>query len=393
MTSSPDLIHELRESRPTAPAELRDRVREITAERPTTAPWQRWRFPVRRSVLVAVPAAAALAFASAGILGFARSGVSSHRVAGENAPTPVLVAKQLIPAGTPGSLIASQELYAATTRPAKEVEVGAIVDPSYLSGLVTAADIFPGQEITSTSFAAPDTTTTLDQSAQAGDRAQRVSATLTVEVDDADAVSSAAQDALDLTRSLGGFVVSSSVSTGEEGSAAITVRIPVDRVQEAITGLSGLGRIVTQQVTVDDLQQSLDELEQREAKVRSEIARIRARLRTETLDAQTEAVLRARLQTLRTELTGLRTSIASTQSEASMSTIQLTVVTPGALGAVAPPSRIERTLDEALNILAWEAVIALGMLIVLAPFALVGVAAWLARRLYRRHEEERLLAA
>ena len=56
-----------------------------------------------------------------------------------------------------------------------------------------------------------------------------------------------------------------------------------------------------------------------------------------------------------------------------MSTIQLTVVTPGAFGAVAPPSRIDRTIDEALNVLAWEAVIALGMLIVLAPFALVGV--------------------
>ena len=52
-----------------------------------------------------------------------------------------------------------------------------------------------------------------------------------------------------------------------------------------------------------------------------------------------------------------------------MSTIQLTVVTPGAFGAVAPPSRIDRAIDEALNVLAWEGVIALGMLIVLAPFA------------------------
>ena len=75
-----------------------------------------------------------------------------------------------------------------------------------------------------------------------------------------------------------------------------------------------------------------------------------------------------------------------------MSTIQLTVVTPGAFGAVAPPSRIDRTIDEALNVLAWEGVIALGMLIVFAPFALVAFAAWLGRRLYRRHEDERLLA-
>ena len=182
------------------------------------------------------------------------------------------------------------------------------------------------------------------------------------------------------------------MATGEEGSASLTVRVPVARVQDAITGLSGLGRIVSQQVTIDDLQAGLDELTKREASVRSQIARIRARLESESLDAQTEAVLRAKLQTLRAELRELRAGIDSTNAEARMSTIQLTVVTPGATGAVAPPSRIDRTIDEALNVLAWEGVIALGMLIVLAPFALVAFAAWLSRRLYRRHEEERLLA-
>ena len=73
MTSSPDLIHELRASRPSAPADLRARVRAIASEQPRQAPWASWRFPVRRGMLVAVPAAAALAFASAGVLGLARS--------------------------------------------------------------------------------------------------------------------------------------------------------------------------------------------------------------------------------------------------------------------------------------------------------------------------------
>lgn len=79
------------------------------------------------------------------------------RVGGENAPTPVLVAKQLIPKGTPGSLVASQSMYAPTTLPRKEVEVGAIADPSYLSGRAAAADIFPGQQFTAVDFAAADT--------------------------------------------------------------------------------------------------------------------------------------------------------------------------------------------------------------------------------------------
>jgi Flp pilus assembly protein CpaB len=75
------------------------------------------------------------------------------RVGGENAPTPVLVAKQLIPKGTPGALIATQAMYAPTTVPRKEVEVGAISDPSYLSGRAASEDIFPGSQFTTTDFA------------------------------------------------------------------------------------------------------------------------------------------------------------------------------------------------------------------------------------------------
>ena len=337
--TSPDLIHELRASRPTAPTALRARVREISSTVVTPAPWSRFRFPVRRAALIAIPAAAAIAFASAGILGIARSDVSTetYRAAG----------------------LADK----ATAEPAPSTGLS--------GGLAPAQDSAIG----------PTT-----------DRAQRVSATLTVEVADSDAVSRAAQDALELTRSLGGHVVNASVVTGEQGSAALTVRVPVAKVQEAIVGLSALGRIVSQQVTIDDLQESLDQLERREASVRSQIARIAARLETESLDAETEAVLRARLQTLRGELRGLRSGIAATNAEARMSTIQLSIVTPGAFGAVAPPARLDRTIDEALNVLAWEAVVVLAVLIVLAPFVLVGFAGWIGRHFYRRREEERLLA-
>lgn len=79
------------------------------------------------------------------------------RVGGENAPTPVLVAKQLIPAGTPGTLVASRGMYAPTTLPRKEVEVGAIADPQYLSGRAASVDIFPGGQLTAADFATTDT--------------------------------------------------------------------------------------------------------------------------------------------------------------------------------------------------------------------------------------------
>lgn len=346
MTSSPELIHELRASRPTAPPELRARVREIASEKPkpVPAPWARWRFPIRRGVLIAVPAAAALAFAGAGVLGLARS----------DAP----VSESLAQRGSTESTDAGTGQLAPATGADK------LFDQAQGAG-----------------------------GAMAGDRAQKISATLTVEVGDSEDVSRAAQSALDLTRSLGGFVVASSVATGDEGSASIVLRVPVDRVQDAIAGLSGLGRIVAQQVTVEDRQESIDAFRRRARSLQSQIALVDARLESELLDAETRAKLEARLKNLRADLRGARVSLDVLRSEARMSTIQLSVVTPGAFGAVAPPSRIDRTIDEALNILTWEAVIALGILIVLAPFALVALAAWVGRRLYRRHEEGRLLAA
>jgi Domain of unknown function (DUF4349) len=342
MTSSPDLIQELRASRPSAPADLRARVRELAAERPARTRWTGWRFPARRGALIAVPAAVALAIAAAGVVGLSRS----------DAP--------------------DQASLAGRNPEAKATHLEAQTAPS--TRAMTPAP----------TFGATDSTT--------GPRAQRVSATLTVEVRDSNALSRAAQDALDLTRSLGGYVVSSSVTTGEQGNASLTVRVPVARVQDAIAGLSGLGRIVSQQVTVDDLQEQLDQLDHRRASLVEQITRITARLETQDLDAEQTAALEARRRALRNELRTVRSQIAGTSAEGRMSTIQLSIVTPNASGAVVPGSRIDRTVDQALNVLAWEGVVALGMLIVLAPFALVGLAVWLGRRVYRRHEEERLLA-
>jgi hypothetical protein len=77
-------------------------------------------------------------------------------VEGENAPATVLVAKQLIPHGTPGTLVTSQSMYTPTTLPPEEVGVGAISDPAYLHGRTAAADIFPGQQLTATAFVTSD---------------------------------------------------------------------------------------------------------------------------------------------------------------------------------------------------------------------------------------------
>jgi hypothetical protein len=65
-----------------------------------------------------------------------------------NVPTPVLVANQLIPEGTPGNLVQSKRMYQPTAYPRSAVADGAISNPSYLSGRRAAENIYPGEQLT-----------------------------------------------------------------------------------------------------------------------------------------------------------------------------------------------------------------------------------------------------
>jgi Flp pilus assembly protein CpaB len=62
----------------------------------------------------------------------------------------VLTAKSLINKGTSGDIIATEDLYEVTTQTKSEVVNGAITDPATLKGRVATADIFPGEQLTST---------------------------------------------------------------------------------------------------------------------------------------------------------------------------------------------------------------------------------------------------
>ncbi len=355
--TSPDLIRELQASRPPAPESLRARVREIAE--PETPPARRWRptiaFP--RPAVVLLPAAAVLVLAIgiAGVIGLARSGGGSHVAVREKAAQRGSQAKPTYPAFTTTQ---------GQTTPLLPQALGTLG-----SGAVTGTPVGPTPG-----------------------RAQDVQATLTVKVADSDHVSKAAQDALDLTRSLGGHVVSASVATGDQAQATLTVRIPVARTQDAVARLSALGTIVSQQVSIQDLQERLDALVRRARSVRAQIVKITARLESQQLSPEQRAALELRRQSLRSELRSLRQSIRSTGSEARFATIELSVVTPESQGVVPAPSRLDRSLDKALEVVVWEGIVALVALLVGAPLAILALAAWVLRRMYRKHEEDRLLA-
>lgn len=336
---SADLTRELRAARPVAGEALRERVRAIAATQATRRPSPFARFSSRRLALVALPAAAVLVATVAGVT----------RLAGTEQPQRTAEAP-----------------FAAESATAQDAAGSA---PAAKSGLTTT-DAGP---------------------APTPDRAQRYSASLTISVRDNDALSKATQSALATARRLGGYVVDVQYATAETGSAAMTLRVPTARVQDAIVSLSGLGTIVTQQVQIDDLQGQVDDLTMRETALREQIARLSARIAAPGIAAGTKATLVARRDAARSELARVRAQSALVTGEARLATIQLQLQTEQGFAVPAAPSGFERVLDESLRILAWEAAAVLYVLVVAGPVGLAVVLAWLARRLVRRREGDRLL--
>ena len=98
-------------------------------------------------------ALAVLAALAAGLLVLVYVKRYRDSVSARSAPVTVLIAKQQIPKGTSGQIVAAQGLYTVSTVRQSQLLEGAISDPSSLLGHAAAADIFPGQQLTAGEFA------------------------------------------------------------------------------------------------------------------------------------------------------------------------------------------------------------------------------------------------
>jgi hypothetical protein len=341
---SESLLRELRAAKPDAPTQLRERVHAIAAAEPARRPFLA-RFEWRRLVLVAAPATVAVALVTAGVIGLTRDGVTND-----------------------GDLAASAEAprISNTTRTTLEsaTKIAPAVPPAADSGAAIA----------------PDPT-----------RVQRYQAELQLRVENVNELSRATQRAQRIASSLGGNVTTLNYDAprGGIGSANIVLRVPVERVQTAMTQLSELGTILGQRFGIEDLQPAVDTYTRQVEQTQRRIASLTAQLGNPDLTEAERTILRSRRATARQELTQLNAQLRATRAEGRFATIALTLTTER-IDAVVPGG--EGKLDGIKDVLVWEGVIALYALVVLGPLVLLGILLWLALRLRRRREETRLLA-
>jgi hypothetical protein len=316
------LAEELRAARPVAPVAVRERVRALEPPRRRGFEFD---VPWRRLVPAVGIAALAAALGVAGVLGIIRGSSSPQRAALER---PVPQHQRSIEKGS---------------QPAQTLDK----TPPFRAALSGAPK--PSSE-----------------------RLQQYDASLRVRVRNQEELSKRTQQALRLTRKLGGYVVwANYAAPSRSGNSNLSLRIPIEHVQAAIAAFSGYGTLVRQRIVLKDLQQRADDLAARIKRLREKIAhggsaQVKARL------AQ---LLKAR---------------SSTVKRAQMASVALTMVV-GKKAAAAPPSRFHRTVDDAGSVLVRELELLLYALVVAGPLLAIGVAGILASRSVRRRSDERLL--
>ena len=212
--SQRDLVAELHAARIAAPPEVRERVRAIAR---TAAPPRRM-FTWRRALVVALPAAAAIAAAVV----FTRPATRTEQ--------PVAVERAAVAHGS-----AAQSLKAAPVP-----------------------------------YGAPTT----DQS-----RVQRYNATLSLRLKN---VSDAVKRVQAITKSLGGYPVTIVAgSQGRAASADLVVKVPRTHVQEALRRFSALGTITAENVQLQDLEGGLDATDRLIARLQRRLAELRQQPQTD----------------------------------------------------------------------------------------------------------------
>ena len=346
---SETLLNEIRATRPEAPSALRERVRALSVQEPAGEPLlDRVRFTWGwKRLALAVPATLVVALLAAGVIGISRDDVGDEMAASPSATMSDALETFDTQRATPESSLAAPP----ATKAVGDAAGGAVAP-------------VPGQ-------------------------LQRFEAELGLRVDDVDALSDATKQAQQIARDHGGTVASLQYDAPSEGvgTAQITLRIPTAEVEAALAELSQLGTILGQRYGIQDLQQQADSLQTQIEQTQRRIAQILAQLGSPTLSDENRVVLQSRLTSNRQKLTDLRAAMKSTRAEAATSTVYVTLTTEEIQATPVGGSR----LDDVKDVLAWEAIAALYVLVVVGPFLLLGVLVWLVLRLLRRRETARLL--
>ena len=193
-----------------------------------------------------------------------------------------------------------------------------------------------------------------------------------------------------VTDSVGGFVGSSSVTSGTE--ATFELRIPSDRLQRALSDLSRLAHVRERTQATEDITSSVVSARDRLQDARAERRSLLRRLARATTDERA-AALRARLRIVSHQIAMAKTQLSRVENRARYANVGVEIVADR--GAAAADDGGAWTPGDALRDAGRILEVAAGVIVVasaaMLPLALVVALAWLAgRRAVRRRRDAAL---
>jgi Domain of unknown function (DUF4349) len=226
-----------------------------------------------------------------------------------------------------------------------------------------------------------------------GKRLADLRAVLTLKVADRAQLSRATAKAEKIARSLGGYVASAHYQAPSRGVAISTLKlkVPATRSQDALTRISALGEILSQKVSLEDVQRTVTVEGDQIKTLQQRIAELERSLSDSSLTSQARSRLQVQLVNARVKLHSLQAQRSANVRRGRLATITLTLTTGDLPKLASKPSRIHKAIDRAWSGLSSEISWAAMVIIVASPFLLLAAVLTVLVRYRRRREERRLL--
>jgi hypothetical protein len=208
-----------------------------------------------------------------------------------------------------------------------------------------------------------------------------------------DQMARVAEQVTSVTNRHGGFVLSSSVSTGGDSAGGdFELRIPSTRLRPALRDLAALADVRTQTQTGRDVTREHVTAKDRLQAARAERRSLLRRLELATTDEEAEAI-RRRLDLVAGEINGLRSQLRDLRLRTDYAVVTVSLLPKdGDQGGGGAGGSFDDALGDAGDLLVGVAGLIVRALAVALPLGLIALAGWLAGRAVRRRQRESALA-
>ena len=218
------------------------------------------------------------------------------------------------------------------------------------------------------------------------------SISMTLEAPDEE-IPALAQDVTQVTNRHGGYVLTSTLNSDEEGAEGFfELRIPTGRLRPALADLAGLATVRSQSQSGQDVTRRHVTLRDRLQAARAERRSLLRRLEIAETDEEAEAI-RRRLDIVAGEINGLRGLLRDLRLRTEYAVVSVELAgTEGDSGSGGAGGSFDDAVNDAGDLAVGLAGVLIRVLAIALPLGLIAALGWLATSLLRRRRRESVLA-